>query len=83
LTDFEQFDYILTMDENNYSDLLVLAPVHHQSKIGMFLEHAPQFNLTDVPDPYYDGVDGFEIVLDLVEAASAGLLEHINANHFS
>ena len=83
MDDFEQFDHILTMDDNNYKDLLGIAPQQYHGKIRMFLEHAPQFNLTAVPDPYYDGEEGFEAVLDLVEAASAGLLEHIKANHFS
>ena len=83
MDDFEQFDHILVMDENNYKDLLAMAPAHHHAKICMFLEHAPQFNLTAVPDPYNDGEDRFEYVLDLVEAASSGLLEHIKASHFS
>lgn len=83
MDDFEQFDYILSMDESNYNDLLVMAPAQHHGKIRMFLEHAPQFALTAVPDPYYDGEQGFEFVLDLVEAASAGLLNQIKAHHFS
>ena len=81
--DFEQFDYILTMDESNYNELLVMAPVQHHGKIRMFLEHAPQCDFSAVPDPYYDGEQGFEIVLDLVESASRGLLEHIKAHDFS
>lgn len=83
MDDFEQFDYILTMDESNYNDLLVMAPVQYHGKIQMFLEHAPQFDLTAVPDPYYDGEQGFEFVLDLAETASAGLLKQIKAHHFS
>lgn len=80
-SDFDEFDYILPMDEANFSDLKTMAPQHHQSKIRLFLEHAPQLGLKAVPDPYYDGEEGFEHVLDLVEAASTGLLSHIRQNH--
>jgi len=77
IKDFEQYDHILAMDENNLRDLLTMAPLHHHGKIRLFLEHAPKSGLTAVPDPYYDGVDGFEHVLDLVEEACHGLLEQI------
>jgi protein-tyrosine phosphatase len=78
--DFEHFDYILPMDENNLKDLLAMAPAHHRGKVRLFLEHAPQLGLTSVPDPYYEGEEGFNEVLDLIEAASAGLLAHVRQN---
>lgn len=77
IDDFEQFDFILAMDESNLKDLLDMAPLSQHGKIRLLLEYAPHTGLTTVPDPYYDGDDGFEQVLDLVEQASAGLLEHI------
>ena len=83
MADFEEFEHILTMDENNFDDLLAMAPMQHHGKIRMFLEHAPQFGLSAVPDPYYDGEGGFDYVLDLVEAASAGLLDHLQQQHLS
>jgi protein-tyrosine phosphatase len=43
----------------------------------LFLEFAPQLGRTDVPDPYYGGGNGFEYVLDLVEEASAGLIDYL------
>jgi len=80
MTDFEQFDHILAMDENNLRDLLDMAPLHQHGKIRLFLGYAPASGITAVPDPFYDGDDGFEHVLDLVEEACDGLLEVIKEN---
>ena len=77
MTDFERFDYILAMDESNLKDLLNMSSLQYHEKIGLFLEYAPNSDLTAVPDPYYEGADGFEHVLDLVEEACDGLLEYI------
>ena len=48
----------------------------------MFLSFAPKKGITDVPDPYYGGADGFNHVLDLIEAASLGLLHDMRKRHF-
>lgn len=79
--DFEHFHYILAMDRDNLRELQAIAPDNYQGELGLFLEYGHNLPLAEVPDPYYGGVDGFEAVLDLVEAASAGLLEHILARH--
>ena len=71
--DFEHFTAILAMDDGNRSELLRLAPRIHQAKVRLFLEFAPGADGLEVPDPYYGGPDGFERVLDLIEAASDGL----------
>ena len=72
--DFEQFDFIIAMDQLNHVTLVDQADAEHHDKIHLFLEFAsgPE---DDVPDPYYGGAKGFERVLDLVEDASRGLLE--------
>ena len=75
--DCEQFDYILAMDRWNYQLLQRLCPSEQQHKLGMFLDYAPQLGLNEVPDPYCGTQTDFEHVLDLVEAASIGLLQHI------
>jgi protein-tyrosine phosphatase len=75
--DFEQFDHILVMDDENYAILIETCPVEHQSKIRHFLEYAPQLQQREVPDPYYGGAYGFERVLDMVEAASEGFIEDL------
>lgn len=72
--DFERFDLVLAMDEQNLRRLHRLAPAEHRHRLRLFLEYAPGLGRRDVPDPYYGGETGFEEVLDLVEAASRGLL---------
>ena len=73
-SDFEAFDYVIAMDEDNRQRLLEQAPEAHQSKVRLFLSFTSS-DETEVPDPYYGGAAGFERVLDLVEEASRGLLE--------
>lgn len=76
--DFEAFDYILAMDEENLMNLHAMCPVdEHRKKVALFLDYAPQLGEREVPDPYYGGASGFERVLDLIEAASEGLLAQI------
>lgn len=77
LIDFENFDYVLAMDRSNLSDLLSICPQQHQHKVKLFLSYATEVQEQDVPDPYYGGGQGFEHVLDLVEAAAEGLLEDV------
>jgi protein-tyrosine phosphatase len=80
--DFMRFDYVLAMDEANLFILQGLRPRDAQSHLGLFLEYARHHNEREVPDPYYGGSDGFERVLDLVEDAANGLLQHVRQHHF-
>lgn len=75
--DFRRFDLVLAMDLDNRTSLLRQCPATEQGRIGLFLSYLPDARATEVPDPYDGGVDGFEHVLDLVEAASDGLLESL------
>lgn len=75
--DFRQFDYILAMDASNLHNLRQLAPSDYTGHLGLFLEFSGQHDYTEVPDPYYGEGQGFERVLDLIEDASEGLLQHI------
>ena len=75
--DFERFDYVLAMDETNLTALRRLCPAQYRERVKLFLEFAPEAGRRDVPDPYYGGAQGFEDVLDLVELAAEGLLDHI------
>ncbi|WP_455210349.1 low molecular weight protein-tyrosine-phosphatase [Kaarinaea lacus] len=79
--DFSYFDYVLAMDEDNYQHLLQICPDEHQEKLQLFLEYAPHLEYREVPDPYYGGTKGFDIVLDMVEQAANGLLDHIRSRH--
>lgn len=76
-TDFERFDYIVAMDDDNYHNLMILAPTEFQSKIFKMMDFAPNSKYKAVPDPYYGGSQGFQIVLDLLGNAGNGLLQHI------
>lgn len=75
--DFNHYDYILAMDETNLEDLQLLAPSNYAGHLGLFLEFAQRPEHREVPDPYYGGDQGFQLVLDLVEEASEGLLDEI------
>jgi protein-tyrosine phosphatase len=75
--DFEEFDLILAMDQGHFGQLQRLCPEARQNRLRLFLDFAPALGIRDVPDPYYGGPDGFEHVLDMIEAASAGLLAEI------
>ena len=75
--DFGTFDYILAMDEDNLSALSDICPDNHKDKLALFLDYAPRQSMREVPDPYYGGADGFDNVLNLIEAASDGLIKAI------
>lgn len=75
--DFEEFDYILAMDQDNYQILTDACPSEHLAKVKMFLEYAPKREERDVPDPYYGGQNGFNHVFDLVEDASLGFYNSV------
>jgi len=72
--DFDNFDLILAMDNDNLDDLHKIAPNHLKYKAMLFLEFSDNHEELEVPDPYYGGANGFRFVLDLVEDASDGLL---------
>lgn len=74
--DFAAFDLLLAMDRGHLEILQRMSPQEHRHKLRLFLEFSGQGN-ADVPDPYYGGSEGFEQVLDMVEAASRGLLDHV------
>ncbi len=78
-TDFKNFDLILAMDNENYSDLLNQCDENYLNKVKLFLEFSSQTEYIEVPDPYYGGGKSFEVVLDLIEDASRGLLTHIKS----
>src|SRR5688500_1893822 len=76
-SDFDNFDLILAMDEQNLRELQRRAPAHRRERIRLMMEFAPQAAVRAVPDPYYGGPQGFEQVLDLLEEAAEGLLKEV------
>ena len=78
--DCQTFDYIVTMDEQNYRAVAALCR-EGSAKVRPFLDFAPDRPERQIPDPFYGGPEGFDYVLDLVEEASEGLLEEIKKKH--
>ena len=81
--DFEEFDLILAADRRNLRDIQALMPADACAEVHMLREFDPASagaGDLDVPDPYYGGDEGFEHVLDLVEAACRGLLDALRAD---
>ena len=78
LQDFEKYDLILAMDNDNLANLQAMSPEQYQDKIKLFLEYGQNYKETEVPDPYYGGEQGFAFVLDLIEDASEGLIKQLS-----
>ena len=77
-SDFNKFDYILVMDSNNYMNVKKLAKSEEDvSKIYRMTDFSINFTQDHVPDPYYGGDDGFELVMNLLEDACRGLLKEV------
>lgn len=75
-TDFENFDMLIAMDDSNYENLARLAPtIEDTGKIYRMVEFGTRDDYSYIPDPYYEGREGFELVLDLLEDACEGLFE--------
>ena len=81
--DWQRFDYVLAMDRENFEALAAGAPsAAARAKLRLFRSFDPEApEGAEVPDPYYGGAEGFEHVLDLCEAASAGLLAELRREH--
>jgi protein-tyrosine phosphatase len=75
--DFEFFDYILVMDDDNYGIVMEQCPREYREKVKYLLDYAPHLGIREVPDPYYGEKFGFERVLDMVEDASLGFLAEL------
>ncbi len=75
---FDKFDYIVTMDRSNYNNVLRLAfkPNHHKQVLP-FSHLCEKHSINEVPDPYTEGPEGFELVLDLLEDGCQALLERL------
>ena len=79
--DLNRFDHILTMDASNLLQVQALAGKAGGSslaRIEPLLRYCSRFDVSEVPDPYYGGAEGFEHVLDLLEDACSGLLQALD-----
>ena len=83
--DFQKFNYILTMDDSNYKNVMSLKnrePYSDNCKVRKIQEFAKCFYEKEVPDPYFGGEEGFDYVLDILTDSIDGFLDHIFKNHF-
>lgn len=74
--DLDYFDLILAMDKSNLDNLRRMATPEQRERIALFMDYARNFDDEEVPDPYYGLGHGFDLVLDMVEDASEGLVDH-------
>jgi len=72
--DFDRFDLVLAMDSDNYAFLSRLCPPSSAHKLKLMMEYARRYTEREVPDPYAGGPEGFEVVLEMLEDATEGLL---------
>lgn len=79
--DFHHFDYLMAMDESNLENLKRIQPSNSKAQVGLLMDFSPHPNQTEVPDPYYGGEDGFELVLDLLDEACSAFLDDIQKDH--
>jgi protein-tyrosine phosphatase len=75
--DFEAFDLILAMDKANRQGLLKLASKQYHDKIRLFMDCAPNFGVHEIPDPFFGDSEGFNYVVQLIDAASRGLIRSL------
>lgn len=75
--DIEYFDLILAMDRNNVEALKRLARPELQGRIKLFMDYAQNFDDDEVPDPFYGLGHGFDLVIDMVEDAAAGVIDEL------
>lgn len=76
--DFDNFDLIVAMDDSNYHNIMKVCPdLDSQEKVCRMVDFSQKYGHDHIPDPYYMGADGFELVLDLLEDACEGLLNDI------
>ena len=83
--DFQKFNYILTMDNSNYKNVIGMKnsePSLDLCKVRKIQEFANSFSEKEVPDPYFGGEEGFDYVLDILTDSLSGFLDYIFKNHF-
>lgn len=77
--DFEAFDLIFAMDRNNLATLRALAPPAARHKLHLFLDYALGVE-RDVPDPYYEGAEGFETVYSMLFDGCSSLIGRLEVS---
>lgn len=78
--DLDNFDFIVTMDDSNYDDIMNICNENNRLKLHKMSDFCLNHKVSYIPDPYYGGEDGFEYVIDILEDGCSNLLEAIFAN---
>jgi protein-tyrosine phosphatase len=76
-TDFDEFDYILAMDNQNLTNILKLKPAQSKATVQLMRDFDPKHRGAEVPDPYYGEMDGFVEVFEMLEQCCEVLLEEV------
>lgn len=83
-SDFQEFDLILAMDQENYHNILAVdRSGEYDHKVRLMCDFCSQHSLKEVPDPYYGGSEGFNQVIDLLMDACTGLLDYVKSQQMS
>ena len=77
--DFQRFDLVLAMDRGHLEAMRRLCPEVYRPRLALFMDYAPDSAFDEVPDPYYGGPRGFDVVLDMCESGVRGLLDTLSA----
>lgn len=80
---FARHDLILTMDAANHADVLAMAPTaEDRAKVRMYRSFDPEADdpAAEVPDPWFGGPDGFDVVLQIVERTTHEIVRHLSAD---
>lgn len=81
VTDFDNFDFIYVMDKSNYKDVIALARNEEdRAKVHYILHVINSKEILEVPDPYYGGDNGFEIVFQMLDKSCAHIADKLNKN---
>ncbi len=80
-SDFDEFDFIFTMDQSVHDSITAMAPTDsYRKKVHLFLEYAGHPSGSEVPDPYYSGIEAFTQVFDLVNEACESIIQKWHDN---
>lgn len=79
--DFEEFDWILPMDNSNFENVMAMKPEACRARVIPFKDLVTSEQISGVPDPYYGGAQGFERVMDLLEEGCEALIQMLKVEH--
>ena len=77
--DMAEYDYVVAMDNDNYNNLMTICEGKYKGKVYKIIDFIKHSEYSEIPDPYYGGAGGFDLVLDLLEASCQKLLAQISS----